>query len=172
MVENYFGAEEAVGLTTVMYGSCCSLGCRVLVFVTPTVILDYYSKSLSCKPFTSHLHYQSFLPVLSVRPKITDLNFHLYAQSVHPELFDVCARRTTQRDRYELETAITTDGHAIRFQCGSLSLTEVAFVDRSQCGVASSVADQVVAVDATDRQWESSSVTNPRLGRLSMQRAN
>ena len=64
--------------------------------------------------------------MLSVRPKITDLNFHLYAQSVHPELFDVCARRTTQRDRYELETAITTDGHAIRFQYGALSLTEVS----------------------------------------------
>ena len=64
--------------------------------------------------------------MLSVRPKITDLKFHLYAQSVHPELFDVCAQRTIQRDRYELETAITTDGHAIRFQCGSLSLTEVS----------------------------------------------
>ena len=64
--------------------------------------------------------------MLSVRPKITDLNFHLYAQSVHPELFNVCAQRRTQRDRYELETAITTDGHAIRFQFGGLSLTEVS----------------------------------------------
>ena len=100
-------------------------GCPVLVFGTNTVDLDYDDKSLFFNRFTSHLHYQSLLPVLSVRPKITDLNFHLYAQSVHPELFDVCARRTTQRDRYELETAITTDGHAIRFQCGSLSLTEV-----------------------------------------------
>ena len=64
--------------------------------------------------------------MLSVRPKINDLNFHLYAQSVHPELFNVCAQRTTQRDRYELEAAITTDGHAIRFQCGALALTEVS----------------------------------------------
>ena len=86
--------------------------------------LGYDGKSLS--KFTFHFHYQSLLLVLSVRPKITDLSFHLYAQSVHPELFDVCARRTTQRDRYELETAITTDGHAIRFQSGSLSLTEVS----------------------------------------------
>ena len=88
--------------------------------------LDYDDKNLPWIQFTSHHPYQLLLPVLSVRPKITDLNFHLYAQSVHPELFDVCARRTTQRDRYELETAITTDGHAIRFQCGSLSLTEVS----------------------------------------------
>jgi hypothetical protein len=64
--------------------------------------------------------------VLSVRPKITDLNFHLFGQSVHPELFNVCAQRTTNRDRYQLETAITTDGHVLRFRVGATALTEVS----------------------------------------------
>lgn len=64
--------------------------------------------------------------MLSLRPKITDLNFHLFAQSVHPELFDVCAARTVERDAYELHLSITTDGHAIRFTHGALTLTEVS----------------------------------------------
>ena len=64
--------------------------------------------------------------MLSVRPKITDLNFHLFGQSVHPELFHVCDTRTIQRDRYQLETAITPDGHVLRFTAGATTLTEVS----------------------------------------------
>ena len=64
--------------------------------------------------------------MLSVRPKITDLNFHLYARNVHPELFDVCAKRTIKREKYELQLRITTDGHAILFSHKDLILTEVS----------------------------------------------
>lgn len=64
--------------------------------------------------------------MLSVRPKITKLNFHLFARSVHPELFEICARRSFQRDRYELGVNITTDGHVITFQHDGLILTETS----------------------------------------------
>ena len=64
--------------------------------------------------------------MLTVRPKITDLNFHLYARSVHPELFNVCASRTWERENYELKISITTDGHVITFCHDSMMLTEVS----------------------------------------------
>jgi hypothetical protein len=64
--------------------------------------------------------------VLSVRPKITDLNFHLFARNVHPELFDVCARRVIERQNYRLELNITTDGHMIQFQHQDLVLSEIS----------------------------------------------
>ncbi|MEL7497851.1 MAG: DUF2617 family protein [Planctomycetota bacterium] len=63
--------------------------------------------------------------MLTVRPRITDLNFHLFGQEVHPELFEVCAHRTVERDRYQLELNITPDGHVIRFRHDELVLTEV-----------------------------------------------
>lgn len=64
--------------------------------------------------------------MLSVRPKITDLNFHLFARSLHPELFQVCAARTYTRDLYELKLSITTDGHLISFKHGDFILAEVS----------------------------------------------
>ncbi len=64
--------------------------------------------------------------MLTARPKITDLNFHLFARNVHPELFNVCARRTIEREKYKLSINITTDGHAISFAHGDLLLTEVS----------------------------------------------
>ncbi|MFK7769039.1 MAG: DUF2617 family protein [Mariniblastus sp.] len=64
--------------------------------------------------------------MLSVRPKITDLNFHLYARNIHPELFEVCASRTWERDNYRLELNITTDGHLLSFHHDDLILTEVS----------------------------------------------
>ena len=64
--------------------------------------------------------------MLSVRPKITDLNFHLFGRSLHPELFEVCAARTYTRDLYELNLSITTDGHFICFQHDGLILAEVS----------------------------------------------
>lgn len=64
--------------------------------------------------------------MISVRPRITDLNFHLFGQEVHPELFEVCASRKIERDRYSLQINITPDGHAIRFWHGDLVLTEVS----------------------------------------------
>ena len=64
--------------------------------------------------------------MISVRPRITDLNFHLFGQAVHPELFEVCASRTIERERYTLQVNITPDGHVIRFWHDELVLTEVS----------------------------------------------
>jgi hypothetical protein len=64
--------------------------------------------------------------VLSVRPKITDLNFHLFARPLHPELFQVCASRTFEREQYSLSINISTDGHFITFRHKDFTLTEVS----------------------------------------------
>lgn len=64
--------------------------------------------------------------MLSVRPKITKLNFHLFARSLHPELFEVCASRVYRRDQYELNVNITTDGHVISFLHDGMILTETS----------------------------------------------
>jgi hypothetical protein len=64
--------------------------------------------------------------VLSARPKITELNFHLFGRNVHPELFDVCASRTLERENYWLQMNITTDGHCISFLHDGIVLTEVS----------------------------------------------
>lgn len=65
-------------------------------------------------------------PVLTVRPKIADLNFHLYGRSIHPELFDTCAGRMIERENYRIHLNITSDGHLICFEHDSVVLSEVA----------------------------------------------
>ena len=64
--------------------------------------------------------------MLSVRPKIAQLTFQLYDRSVHPELFDDCAHRRYERDRYRLDVQITSAGHVIKWTDGKSVLTEVA----------------------------------------------
>lgn len=64
--------------------------------------------------------------MLTVRPKITELNFNLFARSVHPELFEICESRTYARDLYELNLSITTDGHLICFRHKDSVLAEVS----------------------------------------------
>ncbi len=63
--------------------------------------------------------------MLSARPKITDLNFHLFARPLHPELFQICASRSFDRDLYRLSVNITTDGHLLTFQHQHHTLSEV-----------------------------------------------
>ena len=64
--------------------------------------------------------------MLSVRPKVTEMNFHLFAKSVHPELVEVCDARSVERENYRLGLNITTDGHLIKLQHGELIFCEVA----------------------------------------------
>ena len=65
-------------------------------------------------------------PVLTVRPKIADLNFHLYGRSIHPELFNTSAQRIVERENYRLHLNITSDGHFLVFEHDSMVLSEVA----------------------------------------------
>ena len=49
--------------------------------------------------------------MLSVRPKVAELTFQLYARSLHPELFVIHQSRTIKRANYELQMDITSAGH-------------------------------------------------------------
>jgi hypothetical protein len=63
---------------------------------------------------------------ISVRPKIADLNFFLFGRSIHPELFETCAQRRIERDKYSVDINITNDGHLFVFRHNGLVLTEVS----------------------------------------------
>jgi hypothetical protein len=65
--------------------------------------------------------------VLTVRPKVADLQFSLFGRSLHPELFEVCRTQTLSRGDYEARIDITSVGHVITWRFGdALCLTEVA----------------------------------------------
>ena len=64
--------------------------------------------------------------MLSVRPKITDLNFHLISRNIHPELFRGLVTRTIERDNYQIRLHITNAGHLIEFQHGGITLSEIS----------------------------------------------
>lgn len=64
--------------------------------------------------------------MLSVRPKITDLSFHLFGRSLHPELFKLGDSRVYERENYSLHVNITTDGHWITFKHQNFVFSEVS----------------------------------------------
>ncbi|MEX2189027.1 MAG: DUF2617 family protein [Pirellulales bacterium] len=64
--------------------------------------------------------------MLSVRPKIAELVFHLFNRSLHPELFEVYQSRKFSRSGFEAEIAITSAGHVIKWRHQGITLTEVA----------------------------------------------
>ena len=64
--------------------------------------------------------------MLSVRPKVTEINFHLFAKPVHPELVEVCGSRRVERENYQLKLDVTTDGHLITFIHDDRVFCEVA----------------------------------------------
>jgi len=64
--------------------------------------------------------------VLSARPKIAELVFHLFNRSLHPELFEVYQARKFSRSGFEAEIAITSAGHVIKWRHQGVTLTEVA----------------------------------------------
>jgi hypothetical protein len=60
------------------------------------------------------------------RPSVSDLVFHAYQRSVHPELFQVFADFQVQQDQYVADIRICDAGHTVGFRHGGLCLTEVA----------------------------------------------
>ena len=64
--------------------------------------------------------------MLSVRPRAAELVFQLYGRVLHPELFDIRARRTIDRGGYRASLLVTTAGHVVTFNSGGLILSEVA----------------------------------------------
>ena len=64
--------------------------------------------------------------MLTVRPKVAELVFHLYGRPLHPELFHVFATRSVERGPYRAKIDITSAGHVVTWRYGDLTLTEVA----------------------------------------------
>lgn len=62
----------------------------------------------------------------SVRPRVAELAFHLYGRPLHPELFEIHAKRNVDRTDYRANVSITSSGHVLTFTAGHVVLTEVA----------------------------------------------
>ena len=64
--------------------------------------------------------------MLTVRPKVAELAFQLYARPLHPELFQVFETCTIERGGYTAKIDITSAGHVVTWRYAGLTLTEVA----------------------------------------------
>lgn len=69
--------------------------------------------------------------VLSVRPKVAELAFHVFSRSLHPELYTVHQTRRIERTEYQAQINITNCGHVITWQAcdekyGGVTVCEVA----------------------------------------------
>lgn len=60
-----------------------------------------------------------------VRPPVAELVFRLYERPLHPELFDVLAARTVERDDYSLSVRLTRSGHLLAWTDGRVHLAEL-----------------------------------------------
>ncbi|MDA1015851.1 MAG: DUF2617 family protein [Planctomycetota bacterium] len=59
------------------------------------------------------------------RPKVTELVFHLYGRSVHPELLDVYAHTLIDQDEFQAVLSICEAGHSVSLSCRGETATEV-----------------------------------------------
>ncbi len=66
------------------------------------------------------------MSVTFVRPKISDLVFHLYGRSVHPELFEVYDQFEISLREYTATVRICAAGHVVGVRSHGRVLTEVA----------------------------------------------
>jgi hypothetical protein len=60
-----------------------------------------------------------------VRPDVSELVFHLFGRSVHPELFDVRTEMTIALESYRATISLCDSGHLVSFRCGEQTITEV-----------------------------------------------
>ena len=64
--------------------------------------------------------------MLSVRPKVAELAFHVFSRSLHPELYRLHKSRRIERSHYGAQIEITNCGHVITWHSGGVTLCEVA----------------------------------------------
>ena len=79
--------------------------------------------------FRSFKYFRGFDPVLSVRPKVAELAFHVFNRSLHPELYQVFRSRRIERTDYHAQINITNCGHVITWSstnANPVTLCEVA----------------------------------------------
>ncbi len=63
--------------------------------------------------------------MLSIRPKVAEHALFLLGRSVHPELFHIHRSRLIERTNYRLRIDITSDGHLLTFNSGTVTMSEV-----------------------------------------------
>ena len=66
-----------------------------------------------------------------IRPPVAELVFQVYAKPLHPELFDILATQTWQRNDWRVAVHITRSGHFLAWNNGAVFLTEVADIPSS-----------------------------------------
>ncbi|TWU55307.1 DUF2617 family protein [Rubripirellula reticaptiva] len=64
--------------------------------------------------------------MLSVRPKVAELAFHVFSRSLHPELYTIHKTRSVERDHYTAQIDITNCGHVVTWNAAGVTLCEVA----------------------------------------------
>ena len=64
--------------------------------------------------------------MLSVRPKVAELAFHVFSRPLHPELYVIHKSRHIQRSEYEAQVDITNCGHVITWKTDASTVCEVA----------------------------------------------
>ena len=64
--------------------------------------------------------------MLSVRPKVAELAFHVFSRSLHPELYTIHKSRRIQRGAYEAQIDITNCGHVITWKADGVIICEAA----------------------------------------------
>lgn len=64
--------------------------------------------------------------MLSIRPKVAELAFHLFSRPLHPELTEVFQSRAVVRNDYQAKIDITSCGHVVTFNAHGATLCEVA----------------------------------------------
>jgi len=64
--------------------------------------------------------------VLSVRPKVAELAFHVFSRSLHPELYTIHKSRRVERGDYQAQIDITNCGHVITWNAEGKIICEVA----------------------------------------------
>ena len=65
------------------------------------------------------------MAVSFARPDVSDLVFHLYGRSLHPELFEVFAESQIDQDDYSAVIQICKAGHVVSFRTHGQTISEV-----------------------------------------------
>lgn len=109
-----------------------SVVCYPNLYIIVGVIVEW--QSWIANPLCSHCDPSvtaatGILSVISVRPKVAELAFHVFSRSLHPELYTVHRTRRIERDAYHAQIDITNCGHVITWNTTGktpVTLCEVA----------------------------------------------
>ncbi len=63
-----------------------------------------------------------------LRPRVRDLELHLFNRPVHPELFETLTLRVVKKDDFQISVRLTPSGHVLTFRNAQFWLTEATAV--------------------------------------------